>query len=155
MKTNEATRKIDVDDFLAQKTFALVGVSRKNTKFGNGIYKELKQKGYRIFPVNPNMDTYDGVPCYKDLKSLPELVDGVIITVHPSKTEQLVKDTAAIGVKRVWIQQGSQSDAAIKACRENDLTFISKECILMYANPVQSVHKFHRWLWKIFGKLPQ
>jgi uncharacterized protein len=155
MGKKEVTRKADVDDFIAQKTLALVGVSRKKTKFGNAIYTELKKRGYRVYPVNAYMETYEGDPCYKDLKTLPEPVGGVLISVHPDKTEQVVKDAATAGIKRVWIQQGSRSDAAVNACKENNMTYVSDECILMFLEPVGSIHKFHRWIRKLFGKLPK
>lgn len=148
------TRKADVEDFLAQKTLAVVGVSRKKNKFGNAIFRELKQKGYRVFPVNAHADTIEGEPCFHDLKSLPEPVGGAVIVVPPAQTEKIVKDAGEAGISRVWIQQGAQSDAALAYCKENNIAAVSKECILMFVEPVGSIHKFHRWLWKIFGKLP-
>jgi predicted CoA-binding protein len=52
--------KVDVDDFLAQKTVAVVGVSRGGKKFGNAVLKDLKEKGYRVFPINPNAESIEG-----------------------------------------------------------------------------------------------
>ncbi len=149
------TKRIDVDDFLAQEKLAVVGVSRKKRKFGNAVYKELKKKGYRVFPVNPHMDSLEGEPCFADLKSLPEPVGGAVLVVPPAKTEEVVKDAAAAGIPRIWMQLGAKSEDAIEFCKQNDITVISNECIIMYAEPVTSFHKFHRWLWKVFGKMPQ
>jgi len=59
-----------------------------------------------------------------------------------------------LGIKSVWFQQGSSSDEAIKFCEEKGMSVVSGECIFMFAEPVDSIHKFHRWIWKIFGKLP-
>ncbi|MCU0414888.1 MAG: CoA-binding protein, partial [Ignavibacteriaceae bacterium] len=59
-----------VEDFLAQKKIAIVGVSRTKTKFGNTIYKELKQKNYDVYAVNPYITTFDDDPCYVDLQSI-------------------------------------------------------------------------------------
>jgi predicted CoA-binding protein len=53
------------------------------------------------------------------------------------------------------MQQGSESEKAINYCNENGIDVIHGECILMFAEPVESIHKFHKWLWKIFGKLPK
>ena len=71
-----------------------------------------------------------------------------------SQTEMVVKEANEIGVKNVWMQQGSESDEAIKYCKENGINEIHKECILMFADPVNSIHGFHRWIWKVIGKLP-
>ena len=81
-----------VEEFLAQKKIAVVGVSRKKTKFGNAIYKELKQKGYQLFPINPHINVYEGDTCYPNLLSLPVKVDAVVINVPPVQTEKVVKE---------------------------------------------------------------
>lgn len=147
------TKKI-VEEFLAQKKFAVVGVSRKKTKFGNAIYKELKQKGYDVFPINPHINNFEGDTCYPDLLSLPEKVDAVIINVPPVQTEKVVREAKQAGINKVWLQQGSQSDAAIKFCEENEIDCVSNECILMFAQPSAFIHRAHRWIWGVLGKLP-
>jgi len=143
-----------VEDFIAQKKIAVVGVSRKKTKFGNAIYKELKQKGYNVFPVNPHITTFEGDACYPDLHSLPEKVDAVIINVPPAQTEKVVREAKQAGINKVWLQQGSQSEAALKFCEENGIDCVSNECILMFAQPSAFIHRAHRWIWGVLGKLP-
>ena len=143
-----------VEDFVAQKKIAVVGVSRKKTKFGNAIYKELKQKGYSVFAINPHMNTFEGDVCYPDLLSLPEKIDAVIINVPPGQTEKVVREAKQAGINKVWLQQGSQSDEAVKFCEENGIDFVSNECILMFAQPSAFIHRAHRWVWSVLGKLP-
>ena len=144
-----------VEDFIAQKKIAVVGVSRKKTKFGNAIYKELKQKGYNVFPINPHMNTFEGDVCYPDLLSLPEKIDAVIINVPPAQTEKVIREAKQAGINKVWLQQGSQSDEAVKFCEENGIDCVSNECILMFAQPSAFMHRAHKWVWGILGKLPQ
>jgi len=143
-----------VEEFLAQKNIAVVGVSRKKTKFGNAIYKELKQKGYKVFPVNPNMKLFEGDNCYPDLISIPEQVDAVVINVPPIQTDKVVREAHEAGIKKVWLQQGSQSEAAVKFCEENGIDCVSNECILMFAQPSAFIHRAHKWVWGVLGKLP-
>lgn len=143
-----------VEEFLAQKKIAVVGVSRKKTKFGNAIYRELKQKGYTVFPINPNIKEYEGVICYPDLYSLPEKIDAVVINVPPEQTEKVVREANEIGITKVWLQQGSQSENAVKYCNENGIDCVSNECILMFAQPSAFIHRAHKWVWGVFGKLP-
>ena len=147
--------KKSVNEFLTQKKIAVVGVSRKKTKFGNTIYKELKQKGYKVYPINPNINTFEEDTCYPNLLSLPEKIDAVIINVPPAQTEQVVKEVKAAGIKKVWLQQGSQSEAAVKFCEENGIDCVSNECILMFAQPTAFFHRAHKWVWGVMGKLPQ
>lgn len=149
------TSKLDVDSFLSQKKLAVVGVSRNKHKFGNAVYLSLKKGGYHVFAVTPNMETFDGDPCYPDLKSLPEPVTGIVLVVHPAQTEKVVKEAAAANIPFVWMQQGAGSEAAVQFCRENKMTVINGECIMMFVEPVTSIHRFHRWLWKLLGKLPK
>lgn len=148
------TSKKLVEEFLMQTKIAIVGVSRKKTKFGNAIYKELKLKGYIVFPINPNMNVFEGDPCYPDLLSLPEKVDAVVINVPPAQTEQVVRETKEAGINKVWLQQGSQSEDAIKYCKENNIDYVSNECILMFAQPSAFIHRAHKWVWGVLGKLP-
>lgn len=143
-----------VEDFVAQKKIAVVGVSRKKTKFGNAIYRELKQKGYSVFAINPHMNTFEGDVCYPDLLSLPEKIDAVIINVPPGQTEKVVREAKQAGINKVWLQQGSQSDEAVKFCEENGIDCVSNECILMFAQPSAFIHRAHRWVWSVLGKLP-
>ena len=148
------TSKKLVDEFLTQKKIAVVGVSRKKTKFGNAIYKELKQKGYNVFPVNPNMQSFEGDICYPDLFSLPEKIDAVVINVQPAQTDKVVREVKEAGIKKVWFQQGSQSESAIKYCEDNEIDYVSNECILMFTQPSAFIHRAHKWVWGVIGKLP-
>ncbi len=149
------TSKAAVQDFVAQRKLALVGASSKKTKFGNFALKDLRAKGYRIFPVHPQAKTIEGEPCFSSIAALPESVDGVLVVVPPAQTEQVVRDAVAAGIKRVWMQQGAESPAAIKFCEENHISAVHGECILMFAEPAAWFHRAHRWAWKLLGKLPQ
>jgi uncharacterized protein len=149
------TSRASVDEFVNQKTLAVVGVSGNSKKFGNWAYRELKAKGYRIFPINRNLDSIDGSECYPNLHALPEKVDGVLIVVPPKETEQVVREADALSIKRIWMQQGSESDEAIEYCHKNGISEVHGECILMFAEPVCSYHRLHRGIIGILGKLPQ
>ena len=72
----------------------------------------------------------------------------------PVEAEKVVKQAYEVGIRNVWLQQGAQSDSAIQFCKDNGINVVHNECILMFAEPVASFHKFHRWVWKILGKLP-
>ena len=108
------TTKSAIDDFVSQRTFAIVGVSRSGKKFGNNTFRELTSHGYKLYPIHPEAETLEGVPAYKDFASLPEKVNGVIVIVPPAQTEKVVQDAAAAGIKRIWMQQGAQSDSAAR-----------------------------------------
>jgi len=148
------TSKTLVEDFLSEQKIAVVGISRSKNKFGNAIYRELKKKGYALFPVNPNMDEFEGDKCFSSLSSVPEQVDALIINIPPKNTKAIVEEAKNVGIKKIWMQQGSESEEAIKFCNENNIEVITGECILMFAEPAAFFHRAHRWVNKITGKLP-
>lgn len=148
------TREL-IDDFVSSHDIAFVGASRNEKKFGYAAYKELKAKGYNLIPVHNQAETIQGDKCYPDLKSLPRKVDGALIVLHPKDTEKAVKDAVSAGIKRVWLQQGAESENAIKYCKENGVKVVHNQCVLMFAEPVASFHKFHRFFKKLFGRLPK
>lgn len=149
------TSKKYVDEFLTKKNIAVVGVSRNKGKFGNVIYKELKKKGYIPFAVNTKLEQFEGDECYGSLIELKDKIDSIVIVVPPEQTEKIVKEAKNIGVKYIWMQQGSESDKAIEFCKENNISVIHNECLLMFLEPVNSIHSFHKWIWKVLGKLPK
>ena len=147
--------KAAVENFVGQHKLAVVGVSRDTNKFGNMAYKALKEKGYQVYPINRNVEAVAGDRCYPSLGGLPEKVDGVLIIVPPTETEKVVREADAAGIKNVWMQQGAESDEAIQYCQEHGLNEVHGECIMMFASPVTSFHRWHRGAWKLFGKLPK
>ena len=142
-------------DFIGQRSLAVVGVSRSGKKFGNNAYRELKAKGYQLVPVHPKAEILEGDRCARNLASLPAPVGGVLIIVPPQQAEQVVQEAAAAGIKRVWLQQGAESPAAIRLAESKGMSVVSGECILMFAEPVGFGHRAHRWIKGVFGGLPK
>ena len=139
-----------VDEFMAQRKLALVRASRKTPVSGFSIDKELGTKGYSVSVVYLDEDA----PGLR-LKDLKEPVGGVILAV-PAETrlEKAVREAIEAKIPRVWIQKDSASKEALKLCEQKGVFTIHGECIMMFAEPVKSCHAFHRFLWKLFGKLP-
>ncbi|NQV15199.1 CoA-binding protein [bacterium] len=143
-----------IDQFLANKTLVLAGVSRSGKRFGNYILKDLAKKGFELLLVHPEVSEIKGQKCYASLSDLPVQVGGLVIVVPPEQTQKLVEQAYAVGINNIWMQQGSESPAAIKYCLDNSINLISGECILMFAQP-GGIHKFHCWIWNLIGKLPK
>jgi hypothetical protein len=83
--------------------------------------------------VHPHHETVEGDPCYPDLAALPERVAGIVVVVPPHATEQIVREADAVGIKRVWLQPGAESAAAIRYCEEHGLAVIYDECVMVLA----------------------
>ena len=151
-----------VQDFLAQKKVAVVGVSDKRDTGCNSGYKKFKENGYQVFAVNPRIDTFEGDKCYPDLKSIPEKVDAVFILANPKVTDQIVNECVELGVKHVWMHcmmgtkpglakgTTSVSPSAVDVCKANGIAVIPGSCPNQYLKP-DGGHKFMRGMWKLFG----
>jgi predicted CoA-binding protein len=158
--------KIDtlVKDFLAQKKIAVVGVSDKRETGCNMSYKKFKEAGYPVYAVNPRINTYNGDPCYPDLKALPEKPEAVFILASPKVTDQIVQQCVDLGVKHVWMHcmmgtkpglatsMSSVSPEAVKLCRENGIAVIPGSCPNQFLKPDVG-HGIMRGLWRVFGFL--
>ncbi|KPK97902.1 MAG: hypothetical protein AMJ95_06850 [Omnitrophica WOR_2 bacterium SM23_72] len=120
-----------VEDFLKQKRFAVAGSFRNESKYAYKILKTLIKKGYEVFPVNPRMSEVEGKACYKTISDIPYSVDVVNIVTPPLITEGILKECLQKGIKRVWLQPGAESEAAIKFCHDNDIKVIYSMCVML------------------------
>ena len=148
------TTQAAIEDFISSETFVVVGVSRTRRGFGYVLYNDLKKKGYKVYPVNPNAEEIDGDRCYPDVHSLPGKVDCAVLVIPPSQAGTVVHEIADAGIRRVWMQQGAESDKAIEYCEQHGIGVVSGECILMFLAPKAFPHNMHRWIRGAFGKLP-
>jgi uncharacterized protein len=151
-----------VQDFLAQKKIAVVGVSDKRDTGCNLAYQKFKENGYQVVPINPRLSTYDGVTCYPDLKSIPGKPDAVFILASPKVTDQIVQQCAELGIKHVWMHcmmgtkpglaagMTSVSQEAVEVCKANGIAVIPGSCPNQFLQP-DFGHKAMRGLWRLFG----
>lgn len=142
-----------VDAVTSQSALAFVGLSRQHKKFGNLACRELRARGYRVYGVHPAATEIDGVPCYPTFADLPEDVGAVVISVPPQAAVDVIRSAAAAGIRHVWLQQGAESEEALRLGGELGLAVVAGECILMYARP-RGVHRAHRWVNGIIGRAP-
>ena len=118
--------------FLNKKNiFAVVGASRDPEKYGYQVYKDLKSAGYQVYPVNPNAQEILGDKCYPSLEELPVKPDVVDIVVPAKVTEQAVETCKKLGIMKVWMQPGSESEKAIKFCEENSINVVHGVCVMI------------------------
>lgn len=146
-----------IQDFLDQERLAVVGVSRDPRQPANHIFRRLKETGHRVWAVNGSAEEVEGEPCYPDLKSLPEAVEGVVLAVPPSAASDLVRDCAELGISRVWMHrsfgEGSVSDQAARLGEEAGLHVIVGGCPMMYCGSVDLAHRCMRWFLERRGRI--
>ncbi len=134
-------------EFLSHKQLALVRLSAQTPVMGD-MKKELVPKGYEVRVVYLSAGETD--PTIDQVK---DLVEGAIISVPKSECEAAVRQAIEAGIPRLWLQAGCDSKEALALCEEKGVPVVHGACVLMYAQPVQSVHRFHRGIVKLFGRL--
>jgi len=117
--------------FINKRVWAIVGASHDPAKFGNKIVRDLHNAGYIVYPVNPKGGEIEGVKVYPSLADLPEEPDVVDIVVPPTVTEKVVRQVKALGLPRVWMQPGSESEDAVRFCEENGIAVVHDACAMI------------------------
>jgi len=151
-----------VQDFLAQKKIAVVGVSDQRDTGCNLVYRKFKAEGYTVSAVNPRITSFEGDPCYADLSAIPEKPDAVFILANPKVTEQVVAQCVDLGIRHVWMHcmMGTRlglaasitsvSPEAVQMCRENGIAVIPGACPNQYLKPDLG-HAVMRGLFRTLG----
>ena len=142
-----------IQDFVGGKRIAVAGVSRSGGKFGNMAVTELKKRGYQVFVVHPEVRQINGEACFPDLHTLQGNLDGVLISLSGKQAAAVMQDTAEIGVRNVWLQQNAQTPELLALADSLGLNLVHGKCILMYAPPVRSYHRWHRFFARLMGQL--
>lgn len=111
--------------------FAVIGASKNPNKYGHQVYKDLRNAGYKVYAVNPNAEEILGDKCYPNLESLPVQPDVADLVVPPEITEEVVRACKSLGVKKVWMQPGSESQESIKFCEDNGIEVVHGVCVMI------------------------
>jgi uncharacterized protein len=98
-----------IADWVERRTWAVVGASDNRAKFGNRIYRVLRERGYVVYPVNPTMETVEGDEAYPDVGSLPPGVEVLDIVIPPPRVPPVLDQAKAAGITRIWLQPGAES----------------------------------------------
>ncbi|MGZ5369025.1 MAG: CoA-binding protein [Aeromicrobium sp.] len=153
------TTRQQIDDFLALKRIAVVGVSRNPKELSTTIWQELRQRRYDVVPVNPKTDVIDGQRCFASVRDIQPPVDGVLIMTSPNVTEAVVRDCAAAGVRHVWMHRGmgrgSVSQEAVRFCEANGIDVVDGSCPYMFLPGTPFFHGLHAFGKKLTGSFPR
>lgn len=129
--------------FKGIKTIAIVGLSDKPDRPSFEVGKYLQGEGFKIIPVNPNVEEVLGEKSYPDLLSIPKdtLVDVVNIFRRSEDVTAHIEEAVARGdVMTIWLQEGITNDDAEKFAKSHGLHVVSNFC-LMKAHKRHGVEK--------------
>lgn len=118
----------DIDQVLARKTWAVVGLSNNEFRAAYSVAELLKEKGHRIVPVHPKAEEVHGEKGYASLKEIPFPVDVVDIFVNSALAGAVVDEAIEIGAKAVWLQLDVIDEAAVARARNAGLLAVMNRC---------------------------
>ena len=112
------------------RTVAVVGLSDRPYRTSHAIARALQGFGFRIFPVNPNLDgPVLGEDPYPKVQEIPEGVDVVDVFRRSETVMPVAEDAVAAGAKVLWMQSGVVNEPAAAYAREHGLTVVMDRCI--------------------------
>jgi len=112
------------------KTIAVVGLSDKPLRPSHGVALYMQQQGYRIIPVNPNLQSALGEKAYASLKEVPEKIDVVNIFRRSEFVPEVVDQAIALAVPAVWMQEEVIHEQAAEKARQAGIFVVMDRCIL-------------------------
>lgn len=119
----------------AARTIAVVGLSGNSSRPSHGVARGLRRFGYRIIPVNPMLDTWEGIPAIPDLDHLPqalaagETVDIVDVFRRPEHVAGIVEDCLRLGLPALWLQLGVIDERAAERARAAGMQVVMDRCL--------------------------
>lgn len=113
----------------SSRVVAIVGLSSKPDRPSYRVGNYLKEKGFKIIPVNPAETEVVGETSYPDLLSIPERVDVVDIFRRSEDVPPIVEDAIKIGAKAVWMQEGVVNEGAAARAKEAGLKVVMDHCM--------------------------
>ncbi len=111
--------------------YAVVGASSNTEKYGYKVLRDLLEKGYKAIPINPKGGYILDQKVFKSLSDVETKPDMAIFIVQPEITEKILEEVKNLGIKKVWMQPGSESEKAIKYCEDNKIDAIHNACVII------------------------
>jgi predicted CoA-binding protein len=122
----------DVADriLMSARTIAVVGLSPDPRRPSHGVARYLQRAGYRIIPVNPNVEEVLGERAYPSLREIPQPVDVVDVFRRSEFVGPIVDDAIAIKAAAVWLQDGVFDEDAAARARASGLDVVMDDCMM-------------------------
>lgn len=112
-------------------TIAVVGLSSKPNRDSFRVAQFLKDRGYRILPVNPRESSVLGEKAYAKLEDIPAeiQVDVVDVFRRPEETPDIAASAVKIGARALWLQLGIANEEAAAVAQAGGLDVVMDKCM--------------------------
>lgn len=120
-----------MDSFLdPSNAIGIVGATENRDKWGYKVYAHLRDEGLDVYPINPKYEEIDGAECFPEVGAVTSGLDVVVTVVPPDVTEEVVEQAYDAGVRKVWMQPGSESEEAIEFCKLHGMQIVHDACMV-------------------------
>src|SRR5699024_8761982 len=86
------------------ETIAVIGLSDKSDRTSYQIAKAMQQSGYKIIPINPNVDEVLNEKSYQSLKEVKEKIDIVNVFRRSEHLPAIANEAKDLNIKGFWAQ---------------------------------------------------
>ncbi|WP_374479124.1 CoA-binding protein [Zoogloea sp.] len=111
------------------KTIAVVGLSPRPDRPSYRVARGMQGFGYRIVPVRPAVAEVLGEKAYPNLSDIPHPVDLVDVFRSADQIDPIVDECIALGIKRLWLQDGVINEQAAERARSAGITVVMDRCV--------------------------
>lgn len=119
------------------RTIAVVGLTNREGRASLGVSRFMQSQGYRIIPVNPQIDEALGEQAYPTLDDAVAALRGrgaeidlVNVFRAPEHVPEIVKDAIRLKIPRLWLQEGVCHDEAVGWAEAEGIKVVQDHCIL-------------------------
>ena len=112
------------------KTIAVVGLSSNPLRPSHGVSAYMQTHGYRILPVNPNIEECLGEKAYRSLLEVPERIDIVDIFRRSEFVEEVVDQAIQLKIPAVWMQEEVIDEKAAEKAQKAGIFVVMDRCLL-------------------------
>ena len=117
------------EEMLDKKKWVVVGVTKKQDKWGYKIWKKLKEHGYETYGVSPNYEEIEGEKIYNSLSELPEEIDVLDMVVSPKIAMNILDEAKASNIKYIFFQPGTYNEKVIEKASSLGFEYLIDDCI--------------------------
>ena len=139
----------EIQDFLGAKRIAIAGVSRNPQDFSRMLFREFRDRGYDVVPVNPNLAEVDGIPCVAHIADISPPAEAALLLTRPGMNAFLASDCVRAGIRRIWMYRASQE------APPEGVSLIAGECPFMFLSKPHGIHRLHGFCRKLVGAYPK
>lgn len=112
------------------KTIAVVGLSDSPMRPSYGVSAYMQAQGYRIIPVNPQIDEALGEKSYSSLLDVPEKIDLVDVFRRPEFVDEVVEQAIHLKIPAIWLQEDVINELAAQKARQAGIFVVMDLCVL-------------------------